>query len=107
MRHVSCKIEVTDRGARLLTVWARLAPSRRVRGNMGINPWWSAFGQAVTLGNDLSSVPARELASAIAAGAIPAITFRGLRECGDRTHAVGLEIEVEPPRTSRVPHSRN
>jgi hypothetical protein len=65
---------------------------------MGIHPWWSGFGQAVGSADDLTSAQARELASAIAAGAVPAVTLTGLRECAKSGHtAVGLEIEVERP----------
>src|SRR5262249_50837289 len=71
---------------------------RRVRGDMGIHPWWSGFGQAVASADDLTSAPARELAAAVAAGAIPAVTLTELRACAQtgRT-AVAVEIEVERP----------
>jgi hypothetical protein len=65
---------------------------------MGIHPWWSGFGQDIKSADDLTSVPARALASAIAAGALPAVTLTGLRDCAQTGHtAVGLEVEVERP----------
>jgi hypothetical protein len=65
---------------------------------MGVHPWWSGFGQAVTSADDLASVPARDLAAAVAAGAIPGVTLTELRACTQtgRT-AVAVEIEVERP----------
>jgi hypothetical protein len=71
---------------------------------MGIHPWWSGFGQTVTSQDDLSSAPARELASSIAAGAITAVALTGLRECAKTGHtAVALEIEVERPQDLAYP----
>jgi Prokaryotic E2 family A/ThiF family len=65
---------------------------------MSVHPWWSGFGQAVAPQDDLFSVPARELAAAVATGAIPAITLTGMRACAETGHsAVALEIEVERP----------
>jgi hypothetical protein len=65
---------------------------------MGVHPWWSGFGQTVASADDLSSVPARELAAAVAAGAIPGATLTELKACAQtgRT-AVAVEIEVERP----------
>lgn len=65
---------------------------------MGVHPWWSGFGPEVASPDDLSSVAARELASAVAAGAISAVTLTGLKECATTGHtAVALEVEVERP----------
>ena len=65
---------------------------------MGIHAWWSDFGRVVIAADDLTSAPARELASAVAAGAVPAVTLTGLRECAATGHtAVALEVEVERP----------
>jgi hypothetical protein len=65
---------------------------------MPLHPWWSGFGQAVASADDLISVPARELAAAVAAGAVPAVTLMELKACAQagRT-AVALNIEVERP----------
>jgi hypothetical protein len=71
---------------------------------MSIHPWWAGFGQAVTSPDDLTSPAARELASAIAAGTVPAVTLTGLRECAQTGHtAVGLEVEVERPQDLAYP----
>jgi hypothetical protein len=65
---------------------------------LGIHPWWAGFGQAVTSPDDLTSPAARDLASAIAAGTVPAVTLTGLKERTTTGHsAVALEIEVERP----------
>jgi hypothetical protein len=65
---------------------------------MTLHPWWSGFGQAVTSADDLTSVPARELVAAVAAGTVPAATLTGLRECAKTGYtAVALEIDVERP----------
>ncbi len=75
---------------------------------MGIHPWWAGFGQAVTSPDDLTSPAARELASAIAAGTVPAVTLTGLKERATTGHsAVALEIEVERPQDLALPHSRD
>jgi hypothetical protein len=65
---------------------------------MGIHPWWAGFGQAVTSLDDLTSPAARDLASAIAPGTVPAVTLTGFKERTTTGHsAVALEIEVERP----------
>jgi hypothetical protein len=65
---------------------------------MALHRWWTEFGQAVHAAGDLVSVPARELVSAVASGAFPAVTMIGMRECTDTGHAaVAIEIEVERP----------
>jgi hypothetical protein len=64
---------------------------------MGIHPWWPAFGQPVG-SDELSSAPARELASAVAAGNVPSVWLTGLKACATTARAaVGLEVEVERP----------
>lgn len=71
---------------------------------MGIHPWWAGFGQAITSPDDLTSPAARELASAIAAGTVPAVTITGLKECTRTGHtALALEIEVERPQDLAQP----
>ncbi|MGA8614362.1 MAG: ThiF family adenylyltransferase [Xanthobacteraceae bacterium] len=71
---------------------------------MGIHPWWSGFGQAVASADDLTSTPARELASTIAAGAVPAVALTDLRESTEAEHAaVGLKVEVERPQDLAYP----
>ena len=73
---------------------------------MGIHPWWSGFGEAVASADELTSASARELASAIAVGAILAVTLTGLRECAETGHtAVGLEVEFERPQDLAYPIS--
>jgi hypothetical protein len=70
---------------------------------MGIHPWWSAFGQVVESAHDLTSVPAREFASAIA-GALPGAALTAFRECATTGHsAVALEIDVERPQDLAYP----
>lgn len=64
---------------------------------MGVHGWWSEFGQTIETADDLTSVSARELVSAVAAG-IPGVTVTGFKECTKTGQtAVGLEIEVERP----------
>jgi hypothetical protein len=71
---------------------------------MGIHPWWSGFGQAVTSLDDLSSVSAREFASAVTAGAITGAALTALKECAKTGHsAVALEIDVERPQDLAFP----
>jgi hypothetical protein len=71
---------------------------------MGIHPWWSGFGHAVTSPDDLTSLAARELASAIAGGIIPAVTLTDLKECTTTGHiALALDIEVERPQDLAYP----
>jgi hypothetical protein len=75
-----------------------LSQPRHARGKMALHPWWSGFGQAVTSADDLTSMPARELVSAVMAGVVPAATMTGLKACAKTGHtAVALEIEVERP----------
>ncbi len=65
---------------------------------MGVHPWWSGFGQAVASADDLTSVPGRELAAAVAAGTIPGVTLAELRTCAQTGRTgVAVEIEVERP----------
>jgi hypothetical protein len=64
---------------------------------MGVHGWWSEFGQTIETADDLTSVSARELVSAVTAG-IPGVTLTGLKECTKTGHtAVSLEIDVERP----------
>jgi hypothetical protein len=71
---------------------------------MGIHPWWSGFGQAVASADDLTSAPAREFASAIAAGTLPGAALTGLMEGAAAGHSgVALEIEVERPQDLAYP----
>jgi hypothetical protein len=71
---------------------------------MGVHPWWSSFGRAVAVADDLICKPARDFASVIAAGAAPPITLTGLRECAETGHAaVSLELEVERPQDLAYP----
>lgn len=64
---------------------------------MGVHGWWSEFGQTIETADDLTSMSARELMSAVAAG-IPGVTVTGFKECTKTGHtAVGLEIDVERP----------
>src|SRR5262249_58949035 len=77
---------------------------RRARGRMGIHPWWSGFGQPVASADDLTSAPAREFASAIAAGTLPGAALTGLMEGAAAGHSgVALEIEVERPQDLAYP----
>ena len=64
---------------------------------MGVHRWWSEFGQAIESVDDLTSVAARELALAVAAG-VPGVTLTGFKECTKTGHtAVSLDVEVERP----------
>ena len=67
-------------------------------GSMGIHGWWSEFGQTVKRRMiDLVSVPARELAAAIAAADSGRHRHR-LQGCATTGHAaVAIEVEVERP----------
>ncbi|HLH88365.1 MAG TPA: ThiF family adenylyltransferase [Xanthobacteraceae bacterium] len=65
---------------------------------MGLHPWWSGFGEAVASTDDLTWVPAREMASAVAAGTIPGVTLTEMKACAQSGRvAVALAIEVERP----------
>jgi hypothetical protein len=65
---------------------------------MGVHPWWPGFGQAIASADDLTSGPARELAEAVAAGAIPGVTLTELKACAQTGRAaVAISVQVELP----------
>ena len=65
---------------------------------MPLHAWWSAFGQAVAPLEQLSSMSARVLASAVAARAVAGVALTELRESASTGQtAVALEIDVERP----------
>ena len=75
---------------------------------MALHPWWFGFGQSVASPDDLASAPARELAAAVAAGAVPGVMLTELKACAQTgRNAVGVVIEVEAAPGHRTPGSRD
>jgi hypothetical protein len=65
---------------------------------MDLHPWWANFGQEVMTADQLTPLRARELASALAGGAMAGATLIGMKQSPDTGNAaVHFEIDVERP----------